>query len=100
MGPGAGFSFRETEGCTMTAASFCRRVRTTGAAFVIVLGCAAEIPGQAAAQAITEFPMPTAEGQPFDITAGPDGNLWFTEQSASRIGRITPAGVITEFAAP
>jgi hypothetical protein len=29
--------------------------------------------------------------------AGPDGNLWFTEQVGNRIGRITPAGVITEF---
>jgi len=30
------------------------------------------------------------------IAAGPDGNLWFTEQSG-RIGRITPTGVATEF---
>jgi streptogramin lyase len=35
----------------------------------------------------------------FGITAGPDGNLWFTEASANRIGRITPTGVITEFSA-
>jgi virginiamycin B lyase len=33
------------------------------------------------------------------ITAGPDGNLWFTEILASRVGRITPAGVVTEFSA-
>src|SRR5262249_52870363 len=31
--------------------------------------------------------------------ARPDGNLWFTEPRPSRIGRITPAGVITEFSA-
>jgi streptogramin lyase len=31
------------------------------------------------------------------ITTGPDGALWFTEQNASKIGRITTAGVITEF---
>ncbi len=31
------------------------------------------------------------------ITAGPDGNVWFTESAANRIGRITPAGVVTEF---
>jgi virginiamycin B lyase len=31
--------------------------------------------------------------------AGPDGNLWFTENVGNRIGRITPAGVITEFEA-
>jgi virginiamycin B lyase len=32
------------------------------------------------------------------ITAGPDGNLWFTE--AKRIGRITPTGRVTEFDDP
>ncbi|HEY6286015.1 MAG TPA: hypothetical protein VIX20_10165, partial [Ktedonobacteraceae bacterium] len=36
------------------------------------------------------------------ITAGPDGNLWFTESENSTgqsgsIGRITPTGTITEF---
>ena len=36
---------------------------------------------------------------PAGITAGPDGNLWFTELSGDRIGRITPAGVVTEFTA-
>jgi hypothetical protein len=29
--------------------------------------------------------------------AGPDGNLWFTEALGNKIGRITPAGVITEY---
>ena len=35
-----------------------------------------------------------------EITAGPDGALWFTEYSANRIGRITTAGVITEYTVP
>src|SRR3954466_14477917 len=36
---------------------------------------------------------------PADIALGPDGNLWFTESNApGRIGRITPAGQVTEFA--
>ena len=34
------------------------------------------------------------------ITAGPDGNLWFTESGADKIGRITPSGAITEFPLP
>lgn len=34
---------------------------------------------------------------PQGIAAGPDGNVWFTEEFGGRIGRITPAGVITEF---
>ena len=49
------------------------------------------------AGAITEFPTPTEGSGPFDITWGPDGNLWFTESDANNIGRITPTGVITEF---
>ena len=36
--------------------------------------------------------------RPTGITSGPDGNLWFTEEQGSRVGRITPAGQITEFA--
>ena len=46
-----------------------------------------------------EFPIPTVNSQPFGITAGPDGNLWFIEK-ADKIGRITTAGVITEFVVP
>ena len=56
---------------------------------------------------ITVFPLLTSESLPFGITAGPDGNLWFTECisnagscSYSKIGRITPNGQITEFPLP
>jgi streptogramin lyase len=35
-----------------------------------------------------------------DITAGPDGNLWFTEWEANRIGKITSTGSVTEYAVP
>ena len=48
---------------------------------------------------VTEFSAGISRGQrPAGITAGPDGNLWFTEFDGNRIGRITPAGVVTEFA--
>jgi streptogramin lyase len=46
------------------------------------------------AQVITEFVLPPG-GSPRGITAGPDGNVWFTVPGA--IGRITPGGVVTEF---
>jgi streptogramin lyase len=36
-------------------------------------------------------------GLPDGIAAGSDGNLWFTEFYGDRIGRITPAGAVTEF---
>ncbi len=45
-------------------------------------------PAWAAAGTITEFPTPT-KSAPIGITAGPDGNLWFTEENVSKIGRIT-----------
>jgi streptogramin lyase len=53
-------------------------------------------------QTFTEFQIPTASSRPKGITAGPDGSLWFTEYevNASKIGRITPEGVITEFPLP
>jgi hypothetical protein len=53
--------------------------------------------GGAETHAITEFPLPTAS-QPSQIAAGADGNVWFTESGDNKIGRITPAGIITEFA--
>src|SRR6202158_4295978 len=47
----------------------------------------------------TEYPLPV-NSQPLGITSGPDGNLWFTESSSNKIGRITTAGVYNEFAVP
>jgi virginiamycin B lyase len=51
---------------------------------------------------VTEFPIPTAGSFPSGITAGPDGNLWFTENGvfANKIARITTDGHITEFPVP
>jgi len=48
----------------------------------------------------TFFDVPTPASGVSGITRGPDGALWFTEQSADRIGRITTAGAITEYALP
>ncbi len=54
----------------------------------------------APAGVITEFPLSTPQSQPFGITAGPDGNLWFAEADSNKIGRISPSGSITEFPIP
>ena len=37
---------------------------------------------------ITEFPVSTANSSLSAVTAGPDGNLWFLEQNANKIGMI------------
>lgn len=49
---------------------------------------------------VTEFPLPVSNSVPYGITAGPDGNIWFTEQWGGKIGRITPDGTLTEFSIP
>ena len=50
--------------------------------------------------AITEYAIPTASAGPLGIVAGPDGALWFAEQTASQIGRVTTTGSFSEYATP
>jgi streptogramin lyase len=51
--------------------------------------------------AVAEFPTPTAASAPAGITAGSDGNLWFTESAAGQIGMINPTtDAIAEFPIP
>ncbi len=42
----------------------------------------------------TLFPLPFQNAEPHSIVTGWDGNLWFTEGSANRIGRMNTAGVV------
>jgi hypothetical protein len=37
------------------------------------------------------------KSRPEALVAGPDGNLWFADEAATAIGRVTPAGQIEEF---
>jgi streptogramin lyase len=56
------------------------------------------------ARNVTEFPLPNkpepAAASPSELTAGPDGNVWFVVGDEHTLGRITPQGTITEFALP
>ena len=49
---------------------------------------------------ITEFPLSVGHVNPRwpgQIVFGPDGNIWFGEMNAQRIGRMTTQGVVTDF---
>jgi streptogramin lyase len=37
---------------------------------------------------IGEFSLPDPDFRPGDLTAGPDGKLWFTEMLSNKIGRL------------
>jgi streptogramin lyase len=81
--------------------------RRIAAALATVLACGLALSVQASALAaplgmLKQFKVPTANSQPRAVTNGSDGNRWFTEgteftSAPARIGRITPAGSITEF---
>ena len=50
---------------------------------------------------LTEFPTTSAyRSGGAGIARGADGNLWFTEYDAARIGRISRTGVFTDFIVP
>jgi virginiamycin B lyase len=49
---------------------------------------------------LNEYTVPTSGSAPGTITTGPDGNLWFTEETGDKIGMITPTGTITEYTVP
>ncbi len=54
-----------------------------------------------ATRAISEYPIPTTNCYPREITTGPDGNIYFTEFGANKLGRINPTThAITEFSIP
>jgi virginiamycin B lyase len=56
-------------------------------------------PEARASRAVTLIQLPSlsdARG----ITGGPDGNIWFTETEAGKLGRSTLSGTITEYAPP
>jgi streptogramin lyase len=64
------------------------------------------------ADAVPDAGTPTEDGgaftlfdsginEPYGITVGSDGNIWFTEYGGGPgIGRITAAGILTEFSTP
>lgn len=78
------------------------RLLTTSVAVLATALTAVAVPAMAGPPPgeITEFTVPTATGQLMGIAGGTDGNVWFVETSAKKIGRVTPAGAFQEFPIP
>ena len=71
------------------------RLLLVSAALPLLALCA--LAGRAQAIQVSEFPLPVPQSSPLGIALGADGNIWFVEVSGSRFGRVTPAGVVTDF---
>ena len=80
-----------------------RLIGSLAAAVALAIAAWAPTAAWAATPTVTEFGGLAADHEPFDITAGPDGNLWFLEvdprpfpvNTSDLVGRITPAGAVT-----
>jgi streptogramin lyase len=73
------------------------RISLALAVFGTLLGSATAL---ATGPSIAEFDAGLTPGVAlWGITSGPDGNLWFSEESNNAVGRITPSAVISEFSA-
>src|SRR3712207_6089501 len=98
-----------SEGGEMLTQQGSSRLRLFALVFALVAGLAVLLDvtlsaAQAApVGALKQFRVPTADTEPLSITNGSDGNRWFVEGNldsvlqSPAIGRITPAGDITEF---
>jgi virginiamycin B lyase len=54
----------------------------------------------AAVRPITEFPIVTPKSGPVDMVYGPDGNVWFVDQTSNKIGMVTHTGTINGYVIP
>lgn len=69
-------------------------------AFLVAGAFADGSPARASTPTFDQYPVPTPDSSPGSIAAGPNGDLWFTELAANKVGEITPDGVVTEYAVP
>jgi streptogramin lyase len=46
---------------------------------------------------VNDYSTLTASSSPWGITTGSDGNVWFTENSTGKYGKVTPNGTLSEF---
>jgi len=66
-----------------------------------LVGTGASIGRLTTSGTVTTYPIGTGDlADPGNITAGPDGALWFAQAAPSAIGRITTSGVITKYSNP
>ena len=82
------------EGHTLVA----RVTATNGGGSVVAASAATkEVKGTTEYTFISEYSLPSYS-RPWGVTAGPEGNIWFTDFQSNKVGKVTPHGEITEYA--
>lgn len=67
---------------------------------VPAVGVSAAQAASAPPASLAQYPLPNPNTEPYDLAAGPDGNMWTPYNFRSTIGRLTPAGDVREFSVP
>lgn len=49
---------------------------------------------------VTAYTNPSTQLDTCSLVKGPDGNVWYVDQMGNDIGKITPAGKVTEYSGP
>jgi len=58
---------------------------------LLVMGCFLSVWTTSFGEVILEYPTPTPDSSPADLAFDSQGNLWFTELNANRIGKLVPS---------
>lgn len=59
--------------------------------FILVFGCFLGISAPVYGEVVLEYHTPTPDSSPADLAFDAQGNLWFTELNANRIGKLNPS---------
>jgi virginiamycin B lyase len=74
-----------------------RLIRLTVLGLLVLAACVG-VAGAAPIGTVTLFPLPSAHDTLGNLRAGADGNLWFNDTTAKAMWKVTPGGVMSEFA--
>jgi len=78
---------------------FVKVSKSIAALVLVALFVSSVLVATSRAQTINEYAIPTASSVPWNLAVDTSGNVWFTESSGNKIGKLL-TGVITEYAIP
>jgi virginiamycin B lyase len=85
----------------LAASLFLTALALSGCGHGTVIGSGpSPTPTPIAPHVLNEYTIPTANSSPWTITTGVDGYLYFTENGASKIGRMSTGGAFLDIATP